>query len=112
MSGTGVSEAVSSNVFRPMTVGARSVSVQLKPNRTSVGSRAAVGVSEITKVWFAPGLKNGPSCQKCGTKAHRGAKVTWATVVFAVTNIIGFSLIFIGGFVRMFIGLIIYVLAP
>ena len=54
ISGMGVLEAESNNVFNPVTTLASLALAQLNCNCTSVGAKAAVGVKPKTKVWTAP----------------------------------------------------------
>lgn len=54
ISGTGVSEAESSSVFKPIVFVAGSVLLQSKMSCTSVGAKAVVGVSAKTKLCDLP----------------------------------------------------------
>ena len=54
MSGTGVADAESSNVFSPGLIAARLALVQTNPNSISVGAIGALGVKAKTKLCGAP----------------------------------------------------------
>ena len=54
MSGTGVAEADSSNVLRPVVLGAVLTPLQAKPSTTFVGTNAAFGVKAMTKLCEPP----------------------------------------------------------
>ena len=54
MSGTGVDDADSSKVLRPVLVGAAATPAQAKPRTTVAGTNGAVGVKPITKLCEPP----------------------------------------------------------
>ena len=53
-SGTGVSEAESKRVLKPMIIGADVVLAQSKMNDTSTGAKGAVGTNVMLNFWEAP----------------------------------------------------------